>query len=253
MGIFDNLFKRSKPKELSSIYDNETDKLSIVKTDTNKELRFNNIVYSKLSDNSVYTGSYWDYFTPLPALYKKPNILMIGLGGGTIAIQMLKLFPAKKLHIDAIEISENMIKLAKEFGLKESAKLAIINADGSRFVKKEKNTYDIIILDAYISDRIPNVFIQEGFIRDCFSALTNNDILAVNYALGLHALIYLEPYLSRLREYFKVYKVNPIMSGNMIIICSKALDKEKILHDITSSIKENKENGHVLREYKSMN
>ncbi len=252
MNIFDKIFRKNKQEEVAYAYDGK-DKLSIVKTGANKELRFNNIVYSKLSEDSVYTGSYWDYFTPLPALYEEPKILMIGLGGGTIAIQFLKLFPNKNLHIDAIEISEKMIKLAKDFGLRENKKVDVINADGLEYVKKRKNVYDIIILDAYTADRIPAPFIQDEFINDCAAALTNDGILAINYALGFTAIVYLEPYLSRLRKLFKVYKITPPMSGNMIIICSKSLDKESIKNKLLSKVKNTGDNSHVINEYASLN
>ena len=44
-------------------------------------------------------GKDWDYFTPLPLLYDKPNILMIGLGGGTIVYQINKLY-SRKISMD---------------------------------------------------------------------------------------------------------------------------------------------------------
>ena len=252
MSILDKLFGKNKQEELAYVYEGK-DRLSIIKTETNKELRFNNIVYSKLSDDSIYTGSYWDYFTPLPALYKEPKILMIGLGGGTIVIQFLKLFADKNIHIDAVEISEKMIELARKFGLREDKKVAVINADGAEYIRNNKNVYDIIILDAYTADMIPAPFIQDRFIKDSNAALTEDGILAINYTLGFRALMYLEPYLARLRRYFKVYKINPPMSGNMIILCSKKLDKEEIKTKVLSSIKTSQENAHVINEYKSIN
>ncbi len=251
MNILKKLFAKEDEKIIRTIK-NEDDTLSVAENNEEITLKINNIVYSRLNKKSVYTGSYWDYFTPLPSLYKNPKVMMIGLGGGTIPYQLTRLY--KKISIDVVEINKNIAELSKVFLKTKLKNVNVIINDGSKYVKRETNAYDILILDAYDGDHIPEIFLHNEFIKDAFNSLKKNGIMAINYALNLSALVYLERYTSKLKKFFKVYTINnPFTSGNMIILCSKEYDKDHILHDIKNCFKETKDNKAVVIGYRDMN
>jgi spermidine synthase len=247
-----NFFRRvRKETVIKSIKDGD-DTLSVTDNGEELTLRLNNVVYSRLKKKSIYTNSYWDYFTPLPVLYKNPKILMIGLGGGTVAYQLTKLF-GKGLSIDIIEISEKMVELSKYFLPKKLNNINIIVEDGSKYVKRKQDCYDLLILDAYEGDHIPEVFLSEDFITSAYKSLKKDGIIAINYALNLTALVYLEHYLNKLRKLFKVYTINnPLTSGNMIIMGSKEMNRDEIMAKINKTVKENRENHTILTAYRQM-
>lgn len=185
-------------------------------------------IFSKLKNNSIYTHSYWDYFMPLPALYKSPKVLVIGLGGGTIPYQLEKLY--SNISIDAVEIDPNMIALSRQF-LPERLRANLINADGIEYIKSTPNTYSLIILDAFHKHlEIPKAFFSDEFIDNANRALSEIGILAINYAFTIGNSIEFNSQLSKLKKYFSVSILRPSnLSGNYIIICSKHFTKEQLI------------------------
>ncbi|KAF8019139.1 hypothetical protein BT93_H3886 [Corymbia citriodora subsp. variegata] len=60
-----------------------------------------------------WSGSYWDEFASLPAIVPEGPIAIYGLGGGTAAHLMLRLWPS--LRIEGWEIDEVLIDKARDF------------------------------------------------------------------------------------------------------------------------------------------
>ncbi len=249
---FKNLFRRKSAEKVIYSSKEGDDTISVVDSGNERSVKLNNITYSRLNNKSLYTNSYWDYFTPLPALYKKPKVLMIGLGGGTITFQLKKIFGGK-VSIDVIELSKKMVEASEYFLQKKLNGVKIIVDDGARYIKTKRDFYDIVILDAYEGDRIPSVFLAEEFTLDAYKCLKSDGVFAVNYALSLSALVYLEHYLKDLRRLFNVYTINnPFTSGNMVILGSKEFNRDELLRRIKDGFKENDENRAVLTGYKEM-
>ncbi len=105
--------------------------IAIVEGKDEKIVIVNNITYSRINANSVYIKSYWDYFIPLGYLKEKPRILMISLGGGTIAYQFKELF-GNRIKMDIVEIDEKIVEAAKKFYPDIEAN--IIVRDGASFL-----------------------------------------------------------------------------------------------------------------------
>ncbi|PCJ25228.1 MAG: hypothetical protein COA94_06470 [Rickettsiales bacterium] len=87
------------------------------------------------------------------------KILMIGLGGATTAKALNLLLP--KTPIDIVEINPALPPIAAEyFDFREDARNKIFIEDGVGFMKNAaKNSYDLIILDAFDIDYIPPGFL----------------------------------------------------------------------------------------------
>jgi spermidine synthase len=134
--------------------------------------------------DSMLTGYYYDYYSLLPYLsIKGPHVLLIGLGGGTIANQLTTFYPSAE--ITAVEIDPKVIEVAKNyFSLTKAAK--VYNQDGrifESFTRPEK--YNIVIIDAYTHQiYIPFHLTTVEFFTEVRKSLLDNGIVAMNVASG---------------------------------------------------------------------
>ncbi len=251
MNVINKIIERIKGEKIIKTEKDDKKILTLTKGPDGLSVKFNGITYSRRNENKLFTGSYWDYFTPLPLLYQKSNILMIGLGGGTIVYQINRLY-RKKVQMDVVEIDEKMIELAEDFIPEDIKKVNLFLEDGIKFLNKNKKKYELVFLDAYDGDKIPDEFLDEKTVESINNALTEEGVLAINYAMSFKAIVFLQNYINKLKKYFKVYLVNnPLGSGNTIILCSKKMDKKEILEKV-NQMKLEEDNANVLKGYNNM-
>src|SRR5262245_19705123 len=82
------------------------------------------------------------------------NILMLGLGGGSISTYLGRFLP--EAVITTVEIDPGVIKAAKSyFGLRETERMRYRAADGRVFLHRNSELYDLILLDAYRGGYVP--------------------------------------------------------------------------------------------------
>ncbi len=121
----------------------------------------------------------------MSALLLNPNpkrVLIAGLGGGTLPTALAELFP--EAQIDIVEIDPAVVAVAKRFfGFAETAKLKVFTQDARVFTKRaliRNATYDLIMLDAYNGDYIPEHLMTREYLNETKSLLTDNGIIAAN-------------------------------------------------------------------------
>ncbi|WP_426753967.1 spermidine synthase [Myxococcus sp. Y35] len=91
------------------------------------------------------------------------RILVIGLGGGAMPMFLRKVVP--RAHIDVVDIDPDVVTVAKRyFGFKEDTRLRAHVGDGRRFIEAERPAYDLIFLDAYGPDSIPEHLATAEFL-----------------------------------------------------------------------------------------
>ncbi len=116
-------------------------------------------------------------------LHPEPEkILIIGLGGGPLTMALHQILP--NAQIDSVEIDPAVVKMAKQyFYYQESEKVSTTVADGRIFVKRQalkKNSYDMIILDAFTGDYIPEHLMTLEFLQEVKSLLTKDGLVIAN-------------------------------------------------------------------------
>jgi spermidine synthase len=121
----------------------------------------------------------------MAALYMNPSpqrILILGLGGGTLPTAFQRLFPAAS--IDAVEIDPAVVRVAREyFGFDPNATTRVFEEDGRVFVKrmqKQNAHYDLIVLDAFDHQYIPEHMLTREFLLEVKSLLADRGVLAAN-------------------------------------------------------------------------
>ncbi len=121
-------------------------------------------------------------FAGLLANPEPRHAMMIGLGGGTISNVLTELYP--KLTIDLVEIDEAVVRVARDyFDFRESANTNVFIQDGRVFTRRAKiqgKKYDLIILDAYTGDYIPEHLMTQEFLKDVHDLLTPDGIVVAN-------------------------------------------------------------------------
>ncbi|WP_221048261.1 hypothetical protein [Methylogaea oryzae] len=108
------------------------------------------------------------------------RILMVGLGGGSLAKYLLRQLP--EARIDVAEKRANVVKIAHGwFGLPEDPRLDIHVGDGMAFVDKAApDSYDLILVDAYHGYGMAAEIAQHAFYQRCSLLLTTGGVLATN-------------------------------------------------------------------------
>lgn len=121
----------------------------------------------------------------LGALFVKPapkSVLIVGLGGGTIPRALQEIVP--QARIDVVEIDPAVVKVARRyFDLGDSSTLNVIEADGRVQVKRalrQQQRYDIIMLDAFDHEYIPEHLLTQEFLQEVKALLAPGGVLAAN-------------------------------------------------------------------------
>lgn len=119
----------------------------------------------------------------LAALLFQPQpqrILLIGLGGGSLARFLLRHLPAAQ--IDCVETRAGVVDLARRyFALPESPRLTLHLGDGAEFLHAAPDGgYDLILVDAFDSSGVHPSVCSRQFHADCRRALNDAGVLSIN-------------------------------------------------------------------------
>ncbi|MGQ0596061.1 fused MFS/spermidine synthase [Aquabacterium sp.] len=113
-------------------------------------------------------------FNPAPKA-----VLMIGLGGGSMLKYLHKHLPDTDLT--AVEINQGVIDMRHEFMIPpDSDRLRIVCADGARFVHKPPRHYDVILVDGFTGQGLPEALCTRSFYQHCRAALAPEGWLVAN-------------------------------------------------------------------------
>jgi spermidine synthase len=107
------------------------------------------------------------------------DILIIGLGGGSLSKYCYKYLPESR--ITTVEISEHVIALRKTFLIPEdNERFRIVQADGRHYIENCHNQYDVILLDGFDVDGLSRQLGSLQFYKQCALVLRKNGVLVAN-------------------------------------------------------------------------
>ncbi|MBX3639437.1 MAG: polyamine aminopropyltransferase [Nitrosomonas sp.] len=113
--------------------------------------------------------------------HPKPGyVLMIGLGGGSLAKFVYHYLPEARVTV--IEPYRQVIMAARQYFYvpHDDARFAIVEADGARYITAEAINADIIMVDGFDDgDQVQSLCSQE-FYDHALQALNRNGMLVVN-------------------------------------------------------------------------
>ncbi|MDO5106265.1 spermidine synthase [Capnocytophaga sp.] len=115
-----------------------------------------------------------------PQVRAMKHILVLGLAGGSVVKTLVDEIGYTG-KITAVDIDAEIVNLAcNYFKINEIPNLKIKIADAQEFVKKEKSAYDLIIIDIFQDDTMPDFLFTTEFINHIFSLMTPNGIILFN-------------------------------------------------------------------------
>jgi spermidine synthase len=134
----------------------------------------------KLSDPSALTVEYTRYMT-VGAVYppKLERIMEIGLGGGRTVSYLSAALP--DTAILTVELDKDVVDLAKKyFKFKETARLRTVISDGRAFLLKDREKWDVVLIDAYRGPFVPFHLLTKEFYTLVKSRLNPGGVVVQN-------------------------------------------------------------------------
>lgn len=149
----------------------------------------------------------------------KATVLLLGLGGGSV-LETLKNVCKHSGPITAIEIDPVIIKIAQEeFGIQEDKNLSIIAEDALDFVSYCQDSFDLIIIDIFIDQNVPDDFYQVSFWDTLIRLLKPKGNMLFNAGIQLQDTTDIQSILHRyatriaFQIHTNVYGANTLLIG----------------------------------------
>lgn len=155
------------------------------------------------------------------ALFVQPQprrVLMIGLGGAGFHRLFAAAYPESLLH--TVELDPKVLELCeRRMEFKRTDRTPVTIMDGRMFVKRNRETWDWLILDAFRGGFVPPHLKTEEFYRECAARLGDRGVFISN----LHATS--ELYYSDLKTIAAVFPQVILFAspgrGNVIAVAVK--------------------------------
>jgi spermidine synthase len=142
------------------------------------------------------------------------KVLMLGLGGGTIATYLGRFLP--DTSIETIEIDPAVIKAAKTyFGVKETARVRYLEGDARVHLNRHPDRYDLILVDAFHGGYVPFHLLTREFYTLLKQRLAPGGAAAFNVHDGTK--LYAST-LVTLRAVFPGVHLYPTGQGEVIVV-----------------------------------
>jgi spermidine synthase len=150
------------------------------------------------------------------------RMLIVGLGGGTLPEALAHLYP--DAQIDVVEIDPAVVDVAARFfDFVPSSRMRIFEQDarvwGRRALSRPER-YDLILLDAFNGDYIPEHLMTREYLDETRELLTPNGVLAANtFAISD---LYDHESVTYERVFGRFFNLTQADSANRVIVASRA-------------------------------
>lgn len=142
--------------------------------------------YQLCTANAVYSfADLYDNFTKAfrrlqPAHLPIQEVLLLGFGLGSIPLMLEKKFHCQ-FRYTGVEADESVIWLAGKYALPEiESPLELHCTDAYTFVFSTESRFDLICMDVFLDDQIPDEFTQTDFLEALRNLLLPGGILLYN-------------------------------------------------------------------------
>ncbi len=219
--------------------------LQVKESDNNVILSTNVLfgVQSVYMKDEGLTGMYYDYALAAPLMAagngkntKDLEVLVLGMGTGTYALQCRKYFG--DIMVEGVEIDEKITWLSKKyFHLPDN--INVTTYDGRAFLNAIDKKYDVIMVDAYQDITIPFQMSSIEFFTSVKNHLKDNGVMVVNMNMHDESEGNINQYLSDTISsvFSEVYTVNVGQSTNRELFASCNPDIQNIFSENINILK----------------
>jgi spermidine synthase len=158
-------------------------RVEVRRTTRGLELRLDGTLASSHLDGGAGTGPVWDALAlPVLALAgRRPSILVVGLGGGSVAKVLRALAP--EARIAGIEVDRAVVQAARDHLGLDRLGVEVIVADALAALRAERRRFDLVVEDVFVGStrtvRKPEGF-PEPFLSLARRRLAPGGLLASN-------------------------------------------------------------------------
>ena len=141
--------------------------------------------YQLCTAHAVY--SYEDRYDNFVKAFKKAKlddrkietVLVLGFGLGSIPVILEK--QGHEYHYTAIEIDEEVLYLANKYSIPEmNSNIELICTDAYAYVMQSGEKYDMICMDIFLDDKVPDPFENEEYLEAMKGLLKPEGLLLYN-------------------------------------------------------------------------
>jgi spermidine synthase len=123
-----------------------------------------------------YTRTMMGFLLFIPA---PRNIVMVGLGGGSLAKFCHRHLPRSRIRV--VEINPHVIALRDEFQVPpDSSRFSVVQGDGAAYVQAMSRPCDVLLTDGYDHKGLPASLSSARYYADCRELLGPDGMLVVN-------------------------------------------------------------------------
>ena len=153
------------------------------------------------------------------------RILMVGLGGGSLAKFCYKHLP--HAHITVLEINPHVIALRHRFFIPDDdGRFQVVQIDAADFMAQTEQTFDLVLVDGFDQNGMPEQLCSPQFYANCRRVLASGGVAVFNLH-RFHA--YRDLYVDRIDSAFEgaLWVVNAPSSTNCVVFAMEDAKSEK--------------------------
>ena len=152
------------------------------------------------------------------------RLLMVGLGGGSLAKFCYKHLPST--HITVVEINPHVIALRHDFCVPDDdARFQVLQMDAAHFMAQTEEKFDVVFVDGFDQHGMPEQLCSTQFYSDCHRVLASGGVAVMN----LHRFsAYRDVYVDRMESIFDtaMWIVNAPGTTNCIVFAMNHFSKD---------------------------
>jgi spermidine synthase len=192
--------------------------IKVIKIGKTKKLIVNGLVQSFSNSSRFAKKRVWGEVvaTINRQAPKTEEILLLGMGAGTMVHMLNKKFAGTKLQITSVEIDQIIVDVSnKYFDLESVDNNRVIVADAYDVIKNPAK-YDItsnpdcVIVDTYCGDVYPNNISDKSFLKNLFKMVGSGTFVIFNHVILRTEIYKLEEYKKELEEFMSPLNVTKI-------------------------------------------
>ncbi len=182
---------------------------------------------SSWHSTKLLTGYAWDAITFGAMMGSAPprQLLLLGLGGGTVVRQLHHLQP--HLPITAIELDPLAIQRTHRLLAQQLQKVTIFEDDAYKWLDRCPDVFPVIVDDIYApgpSDVYRPKAVDDAMVLSLARCLAEDGILVMNFVVsGHHTKIFTDARTTLARHFRRVYQIHPARGYNIILVASNSV------------------------------
>lgn len=202
---------RSNARRVIEERETQFGRIAVVEAGNRRYLAYgNDVVYQSVIDldRPHELAAPYTRLMMLGVIYAQPYTRMvhIGVGAGNMTGYAIRTFASAIVH--AVDIDREVVELgARHFGLAPNPRLHLHIEDGRRWLANSRETFDVVMLDAYDDKSIPAALMDAEFFQIVAARLAPTGVVMQNVYMPVVNTKHLLMALRRSFAQADVYKV----------------------------------------------